>query len=265
MLKKDKAFTILLCMLGMLVLVAIFAEFIVPFNPYEGNLKNAFIAPNSTHLFGTDKLGRDVFSRVIYGIRISMSISFLLVTIILTVGATLGILSAYIGGVCDKIIMGISDILISFPSMVLAIALAGIMGASVRNAMIAIFVVSISKYMRLTRSLVLQIINEEYIKAARMSGTKDLYILTRHILPNIVKTLMVTASNDIGTIILELSALSFLGFGVPAPLSELGFMINDGRNYMLQAPWMVAGPGFAIFLIVSICNLLSDKLGRLLN
>ncbi len=263
--KQDKILLILLFMFALLIIIATFAEFIAPFNPYEGNLKDAFIAPNSQHLFGTDKLGRDIFSRVIYGTRISMSISFLLISIIVIIGTTLGILSGYFGGLCDKLIMEISDIIISCPSMVLAIALAGVMGASVENAMLAIFVVSISKYIRLTRSLVLQIANQEYIKAAKMSGTKDIHIILRHILPNIINTIMVTAGSDIGTIILELSALSFLGFGVPAPLPELGFMINDGRSYILQAPWMIMGPSVAIFTIVSICNLLSDRLARLFN
>lgn len=243
-----------------LILIVIFAEFIAPFDPFTGNLKDAFIPPNSIHLFGTDRLGRDIFSRVLFGIRISLSISLLLVTLISTIGCFLGIASGYIGGLTDKIIMQICNILISCPSMVLAIALAGIMGASTINAMIAIFIVTISKYIRLTRSLVLRLKNEEYIKAAKMSGTTNINILKRHILPNIFQTLIVTASVDIGTIILELSALSFLGFGVPTPYPELGSMINDSRPYLLNNPYMIIFPGFAIFFIVSICNLISDKL-----
>lgn len=251
---------ILLSLAFILILIVLFAEFIAPFDPFTGNLKDAFITPNSVHLFGTDRLGRDIFSRVLFGIRISLSISLLLVTIIATIGAFLGIVSGYIGGLTDKIIMQICNILISCPSMVLAIALAGIMGASTINAMIAIFVVTVSKYIRLTRSLVLRLKNEEYIKAAKMSGTTNINILKRHVLPNIFQTLIVTASVDIGTIILELSALSFLGFGIPAPYPELGYMINDSRPYLLNAPYMILFPGFAIFSIVSICNLLSDKL-----
>lgn len=243
-----------------LVMIVIFAEHIAPFDPFMGNLKEAFIPPNSINIFGTDRLGRDIFSRVIYGIRISLVISLLLVFIISTTGGFLGIVSGYIGGFLDKIIMQICNILISCPSMVLAIALAGIMGASTINAMIAIFVVMISKYIRLTRSLVLRLKNEEYIKAAKMSGTSNINIIKRHIVPNIFQTIIVTASVDIGTIILELSALSFLGFGIPAPYPELGYMINDSRPYLLNAPYMIIFPGLAIFFIVSVCNLISDKI-----
>lgn len=255
---------ILIFSIGLLFIV-LFAESITPFDPYFGKLENAFISPNNINFFGTDRLGRDIFSRVLVGIKISLSISLVLVTLISVIGGILGIISGYMGGLVDKIIMQISNILISCPSMVLAIALAGIMGTSIINAMIAIFVVSISKYIRLTRSLVIKINNEEYIKAAKMSGTKNIDILKRHILPNILQTLIVTASTDIGSIILELSALSFLGFGIPAPYPELGYMISDGRAYMLNAPWIIFFPGCATFCIVSICNLFSDKLRNIIN
>lgn len=257
---NNKYLSVLLLILTSLIFIAVFADYIAPFDPYLGDLKKGFVAPNSENLFGTDKLGRDIFSRVLYGIRISLSISIVLILIILFFGTVLGTLAGYFGGIADKIIMRICDILISCPSMVLAIALAGIMGASIKNAMIAIFVVTISKYIRLTRSLVIQINESEYIKAARMSGSKDVNILIRHLLPNISKTLIVTASTDLGTIILELSALSFLGFGVPSPYPELGFMINEGRSYMLYAPWIVLFPGVTIFIIVSVFNLISDAI-----
>lgn len=257
---NNKYLSFLLLILTSLIFIAVFADYIAPFDPYLGDLKKGFIAPDNEHLFGTDKLGRDIFSRVLYGIRISLSISIVLILIILFFGTVLGTLAGYFGGIADKIIMRICDILISCPSMVLAIALAGIMGASIKNAMIAIFVVTISKYIRLTRSLVIQINESEYIKAARMSGSKDVNILIRHLLPNISKTLIVTASTDLGTIILELSALSFLGFGVPSPYPELGFMINEGRSYMLYAPWIVLFPGVTIFIIVSVFNLISDAI-----
>ncbi len=260
--KKNKVFTFWLILLALVVFTALFANFIAPYNPYEGDLKNAFLAPSFEHFFGTDKLGRDVFSRIIYGIRISVTISIALVLSISVVGSILGIISGYYLGIIDKIIMRISDILISCPSMVLAIALAGIMGSSIRNAMIAIFVVTVSKYIRLARSLVLKIINEEYIKAAKVLGTKDRFIILRHIVPNIFQTLLVTASTDIGVMILELSALSFLGFGVPSPFPELGLMINEGRPYLLHAPWLIIYPGIVIFIIVTIFNQLSDKLRK---
>ncbi len=263
--KKDKFFLFLLFCLLLIVLAALCAPILAPFGPYEGELKNAFMPPNEEHFFGTDKLGRDIFSRILYGMRISLAVAISLVFCIAVVGSALGIISAYFGGITDKIIMRMADVLISCPSMVLAIALAGIMGASIKNAMIAIFVVTISKYIRLARSLVMKIIHEEYIKAAKLSGTKDFSIIIRHVLPNIFQTLLVTASTDIGVMILELSALSFLGFGVPAPLPELGLMINEGRAYMLQASWLILYPGLSLCIIVLIFNQLSDRLRRILD
>ncbi len=257
---ENKSFSIYLTLFIVIVFIALFANFLAPYNPYIGELKNAYMPPSSEHFFGTDKLGRDIFSRIIYGIRLSLSLSFVLVFLISFIGTFLGIISGYYQGIVDKIIMRIADVLISCPSMVLAIALAGIMGASIVNAMIAIFIVTISKYIRLARSLVIKVINEEYIKAAKVLGTKDRYIIFRHILPNIFQTLLVTASTDIGVMILELSALSFLGFGVPAPMPELGLMINEARAYMLKAPWLIFFPGMALFVILCVLNGLSDKL-----
>ncbi len=263
--KDNKLFTALIALMTVIILLLIFASQIVPYDPYQGSLKDAFMPPSEAHLFGTDKLGRDIFSRVIYGVRISLSFSMLLILIISTVGTLLGLLSGYCGGVIDVLIMRISDILIACPSMVLAIALAGIMGASLKNAMIAIFIVTVSKYIRLTRSLVIKIKNEDYIKAAKISGTSHFNIIVSHIMPNIIQVLIITISTDIGAMILELSALSFLGFGVQAPTPELGLMINEGRAYLLSAPWMIIYPGMALFIVITILNLLSDKLRDILT
>lgn len=257
---NNKIFTMLLILLFILVIIISFPSLFAPFDPLKGSLKDAFQEPNSINIAGTDKLGRDIFSRIIYGVRLSAIISLATITLIVIIGAGLGIIAGYFGGIVDKIIMAMSNILMSCPSMVLAIALAGIMGASVKNAMFAIFIVTISKYIRLTRSLVIQVTGEEYIKSAKMSGANSVQILTKHIIPNIAQTLIVTASTDIGTIILELSSLSFLGFGVPAPTPELGYMINEGRSYLMAAPWIVIAPGIALFCVVSLLNLISDKI-----
>ena len=263
--KANKFFSILLALMFLISLGAIFANVIAPYDPYQGDLKQAFMPPSTQHLFGTDKLGRDILSRVIYGVRISLSFSVLLILIISTVGTIVGIIAGYCGGFIDSLIMRISDVLIACPSMVLAIALAGIMGASLKNAMIAIFIVTISKYIRLTRSLVIKINNEDYIKAAKLSGTTHFNIIRRHIIPNIIPVLIITISTDVAAMILELSALSFLGFGVQAPTPELGLMMNEGRAYLLSAPWMIMYPGLAIVIIVTISNLLSDKLRDILS
>lgn len=256
---NNKVFTVLLLLLFGLTIIVIFPDKFAPFDPLQGSLPDAFQAPNEINIAGTDKLGRDIFSRIIYGIRLSVIISIATMISIVLIGATLGIIAGYWGGIADKIIMAISNILMSCPSMVLAIALAGIMGASVKNAMFAIFIVTISKYIRLTRSLVIQVIGEEYIKSAKISGANSFQILIRHIIPNIAQTLIVTGATDIGTIILELSSLSFLGFGVPPPTPELGYMINEGRAYLMSAPWLVITPGIALFCVVSLLNLISDK------
>lgn len=263
--KRNKMFSLLAVAAIAIILVGIFAPVIATHSPYESNLHDAFIAPNSEHIFGTDKLGRDIFSRVIYGTRISLSAALILVILIFTIGTTLGVIAGYFGGIIDTIIMRISDMMISFPGMVLAIAMAGIMGASVKNAVIAITVVSWTKYARLSRSLVLKIKETDYIRAAKVTGCKTIHIITRHIIPNIISTLIITATTDIGTMILELSALSFLGFGAQSPQAEWGLMLNEGRAYMVDCPWLMIYPGLAICIVVIVYNLLGDNLRDILD
>lgn len=263
--KRNKMFSLLVVAAIAIILVGILAPVIATHSPYESNLHDAFIAPNSEHIFGTDKLGRDIFSRVIYGTRISLSAALILVILIFTIGTTLGVIAGYFGGIIDTIIMRISDMMISFPGMVLAIAMAGIMGASVKNAIIAITVVSWTKYARLSRSLVLKIKETDYIRAAKVTGCKTIHIITRHIIPNIISTLIITATTDIGTMILELSALSFLGFGAQSPQAEWGLMLNEGRAYMVDCPWLMIYPGLAICIVVVVYNLLGDSLRDILD
>ena len=263
--KRNKMFSLLAVAAIAIILVGVFAPVIATHSPYESNLHDAFIAPNSEHIFGTDKLGRDIFSRVIYGTRISLSAALILVISIFTIGTTLGVIAGYFGGIIDTIIMRISDMMISFPGMVLAIAMAGIMGASVKNAVIAITVVSWTKYARLSRSLVLKIKETDYIRAAKVTGCKTVHIITRHIIPNIISTLIITATTDIGTMILELSALSFLGFGAQSPQAEWGLMLNEGRAYMVDCPWLMIYPGLAICIVVVVYNLLGDNLRDILD
>lgn len=263
--KKNKQFSFFALLVILLILVAVFAPVIVPQDPYVSDLKNALQPPSSEHWFGTDKLGRDIFSRVIYASRISLPSTLILVAIIFAVGTILGVLAGYFGGWVDAVIMRISDMMISFPGMVLAIAVAGIMGASVKNAVIAIAVVSWSKYARLSRSLVMKIRHEDYVYAAIVTGSKTSYILRKYMLPNVIPTLVITAATDIGGMMLELAGLSFLGFGAKAPDAEWGLMLNEGRTYMQNAPWMMIYPGLAIFIVVVIFNLLGDSLRDVLD
>lgn len=263
--KKNKQFTFFFSLVILLVLIAVFAPVITPQDPYVSDLKNALQAPSSEHWFGTDKLGRDIFARVIYASRISLSSTLVLVGIIFVIGTVLGTLAGYFGGRIDAVIMRISDMMISFPGMVLAIAVAGIMGASIKNAVIAIAIVSWSKYARLARSLVMKIRHEDYVYAAIVSGSKTGHILRKYMLPNVIPTLVITAATDIGGMMLELAGLSFLGFGAAAPAAEWGLMLNEGRSYMQNAPWMMIYPGLAIFIVVVIFNLLGDSLRDVLD
>ncbi|MCD8010515.1 MAG: ABC transporter permease [Lachnospiraceae bacterium] len=263
--KKYPGFTVFfllaLCVIG----VAVFAPLIATHDPYEAVLADAVQAPSAEHWFGTDKMGRDLFSRVIYGARTSLSASLTLVCIIMVVGTFLGIVAGYFGGIVDAVIMRISDMMISFPGMVLAIAVAGILGANIKNAIIALAIVSWTKYARLARSLVIKIRHRDYIAAARVTGSRTSYILYKYMLPNVLPTILITGFTDIGSMMLEIAGLSFLGFGAQSPTAEWGLMLNEGRAYMTAAPWLMVFPGLAIFITVVVFNLLGDSLRDVLD
>lgn len=234
-------------------------------SPTEGELSNSIMAPSAEHPFGTDKMGRDIFARVIYGARTSLVSTFSLVLTIFVIGTFLGILSGYFGGWVDAVIMRLADMMIAFPGLVLAIAVAGMLGASTRNAIIAISVVSWPKYARLARSLVMKIRHTDFVAAATVTGSKTPYMLWKYMLPNTITTLVITAATDIGSMMMELAALSFLGFGAQPPTPEWGSMLNEGRNFMQSAPWMMIFPGLAIFITVVIFNMLGDNLRDILD
>lgn len=263
--QKNKMFTVYLLLVVGIALVAILAPIIATHDPEEAVLTEALKAPSAEHFFGTDKLGRDLFSRVIYGTRISVSAALILVACIFIVGSILGILAGYFGGWVDMVIMRIADMMIAFPGMVLAIAVAGILGPSITNAVIAITMVSWTKYARLARSLVLKMKNCDYVAAARVTGSKTVYILRKYMFPNVMPTLIITAATDIGSMMLELAGLSFLGFGARPPMPEWGLMLSEGRAYMQNAPWMMIFPGLAILIVVVIFNLLGDSLRDVLD
>jgi ABC-type dipeptide/oligopeptide/nickel transport system permease subunit len=210
-------------------------------------------------------MGRDIFARVIYGARSSLSSTLILVALILVIGTFLGILSGYFGGWVDAVIMRIADMMIAFPGLVLAIAVAGILGPSMRNAVIAIAIVSWPKYARLARSLVMKIRHTDFVAAAQVTGSKTGYMLWKYMLPNTITTLVITAATDIGTMMMELAALSFLGFGAQPPTPEWGKMLNDGRTLIQTAPWTMIYPGLAIFITVVVFNMLGDSLRDILD
>lgn len=264
--RKYPSFTFFLILAVLIVLAAVFAPVITGgVSPTEGDLMKAVLPPGKEHIFGTDKLGRDIFTRVIYGARTSLTSAFSVVAIIFAVGTLLGILAGYFGGLADTAIMRISDMMIAFPGLVLAIAIAGILGPSVKNAIIAIAMVSWTKYARLARSLVLKIRNRDFVAAAIVTGSKTPYMLWKYMLPNTITTLVITAATDIGSMMLELAGLSFLGFGAKAPTPEWGLMLNEGRAYMQSAPWLMIFPGLAIFIVVVVFNMLGDSLRDILD
>lgn len=257
---KHKQFTFFLILTFVILGIAIFAPWIVPKDPYLAVMSDSLTPPGGEYIWGTDKLGRDVFSRVIYGTRTSLTMTLLVVLVIFIVGTTLGVLAGFFGGIVDEIIMRISDMMISFPGLVLAIAIAGLLGPSMLNAIIAIAAVSWTKYARLARSLVIKIKNSQYIEAAYVIGTKKRNIIVRYIVPNILSTMIVTATTDMATMMLELAALSFLGFGAQAPTPEWGVMLNEGRTYLGKAPWLMIYPGMAIMIVVVVFNMLGDSI-----
>lgn len=264
--KKNKLFTFFALCALLIILAAVFAPIVTGgVDPLKGSLANALEAPSKEHIFGTDKMGRDIFTRVIYGARASLGATFGVVALVFLVGAALGVISGYFGGWVDALIMRIADMMLAFPGLVLALAVAGIMGASIKNAIIAIVVVSWTKYARLARSLVLKIRGRDYVSAAVVTGSKTPYILLRYMLPNALPTLIITAATDIGSMMLELAALSFLGFGATPPTPEWGYMLNEGRACMESAPWMMIFPGLAIFVVVVVFNMLGDSLRDILD
>lgn len=264
-LKTNRAFLVTSLLVLLLIVIALAAPLIAPYDPLEAVMKNAYMPPSAEHLFGTDKLGRDNFSRIIYGASYSLSSVLILVAIIFVVGTTLGVLAGYYGGWVDVVIMRIADMMISFPGMILAIAIAGILGGSLINAIIALTIVTWTKYARLARSMVLKIKKRDYVEAAIVNGGTSLHILWQHILPNILPLMVITAAADIGAMMMELAGLSFLGFGSQPPAPEWGLMLNEGRQQLQTAPWLMIFPGLAIFITVVIFNLWGDALRDVLD
>ena len=247
-----------LILTAVLLLIAAFAKYLCPYDPYVQDLTLAQKAPCPEHLLGTDRYGRDMLSRVITGSTVSIYGTLILVAVITVVGTVIGILCGWRGGKTEAVLMRISDLFLAFPGLVFALAVAAVLGGGIQNAIIALAVISWPKFARLARGLTLTQKASPYLMAAKLSGSSTGKLLIKHILPNIAGPILVTAVLDIGTMMMELAGLSFLGLGVKPPMAEWGSMINDGRSMLQIAPWMVLAPGAAIFITVMIFTLLGD-------
>ncbi len=244
----------------LLIFAAIFAPLLSHYDPLAQNIAAGPQAPSIAHPLGTDKLGRDLLARILFGARISIRIGFVAVGLAISVGTLIGLLAGYFGGRIEAILMGAMDLMLAFPSIILAIAIATILGPSINNLMIAVGIVYIPQYARLCRSAVLAVKETEYIEAARAVGALVPRILIRHVLPNILAPLLVQATLGIATAELEAAGLSYLGLGARPPTPEWGAMLNDARDYWLSAPWALIFPGASITLVVLGFNLLGDGL-----
>ena len=241
-----------------LLLITIFAKYICPYDPYAQDLSQAMQPPGATHPMGTDTYGRDMLSRVLIGAQTSISSTFALVAIITVFGTIVGIFCGYYGGVVDSVMMRISDICLAFPGLVFAMAVAAILNGGVQNAVIALALISWPKYSRIARSQTLSMKSLPYMQAAQLAGDSALQMILRHVLPNIVGPILVTSMLDIGTMMMEIAGLSFLGLGAQPPVAEWGSMMSSGRSMLQTYPWVILAPGAAILFAVVAFNLLGD-------
>jgi ABC-type dipeptide/oligopeptide/nickel transport system permease subunit len=241
------------------------APLLAPYDPYKNDLMNVLMPPSAEHWFGTDELGRDLFSRILYGARISLIEGLLSVMLAMLIGVPIGIVSGYVGGRTDAIIMRVIDVLLAFPGVLLAIVIISILGPGLTNAIIAVGIYTIPIFARLARGATLTVKDEPYVEAARAAGLSDLRILWRHVFPNISATLFVMATLRVAIAILTAASLSFLGLGAQAPLPEWGAMLSNSRNAMLIAPHVALFPGLATILLVFGLNLFQDGLRQVLD
>ena len=242
-----------------------FAPLIAPYDPYQNDLMNVLMPPSAEHWFGTDELGRDLFSRVIHGARISLIEGVFSVALAMMIGVPIGMVSGYLGGRIDAVIMRLIDVLLAFPGVLLAIVIISVLGPGLTNAILAVAVYTIPIFARLARGSTLTVKDEPYVEAARAAGLSDLRVLSRHIFPNISATLFVMMTLRVAIAILTAASLSFLGLGAQAPLPEWGAMLSNSRNAMLIAPHVALFPGLAIILLVFGLNLFQDGLRQVLD
>jgi len=266
-LRESKSATLGAIVILLLCLIAVFAPQLSPNNPTMACLDDRLISPLTVpeYPLGTDHLGRCILSRLLYGARISLMVGIIVVGISAMIGITLGVISGYYGGVIDAVIMRFVDATLSFPSIFLAVTIAGLLGRGLPSVIIALIIVDWTAYARISRGSVLSLKEKEFVESARSLGASDCYIMTRHILPNIIGPVIVIGTLGMAYVILSAAALSFLGFGPQPPTPEWGAMLNAGRMYMRTEPYLTIIPGFAIMVMVLAFNLLGDGLRDILD
>ncbi|MCD6084903.1 MAG: ABC transporter permease [Desulfurococcales archaeon] len=258
--RKNKLAMTGLVILCIIIAIAILAPVIAPYSPVEQHLEDRLQPPSSKYLFGTDELGRDILSRVLYGTQIALRVGVLVALISAAIGVTLGLISGYYGGIVDEVLMRIVDIVWSFPSLILALAIVSILGPGLINAMVAIALTMWASYARIVRGETLSVREELYIEAARAIGESDIRILFSYILPNVMSSILVLITYNIPSAIIVAASLSFLGLGAQPPTPDWGLMLSTARTYLTIAPWYSIFPGVAIMITVLAFNFIGDGL-----
>ncbi|MCM3175693.1 nickel transporter permease [Paenibacillus sp. MER 99-2] len=263
--KQNRWFTLILSLTGCWIILAMIAPILAPHDPLTTNFAHVLQPPSTEYPLGTDQLGRCILSRLLYGARTSLLLTFMMTGIVFVLGVTIGMISGFARGVTDTILMRLTDTLMAFPGLIFAIAVVGMLGPGLFNTVVALSVVWWAKYARLARGLVISLQQKEYVAAAAFGGARWSQIIIRTILPNMISPLIVMAMMDVGGMMLSISGLSFLGLGAQPPEPEWGAMLNEGRRYLQTAPWLLIYPGLAIFGTVMIFNLLGDSLRDVLD
>jgi peptide/nickel transport system permease protein len=259
-LRRNRAAIVGAVVVALFVFVALLAPVLVPFNPIQGDLKDRLQSPSLTHWLGTDELGRDIFSRILFGARISLQIQIVAVLLALVIGVLFGSVGGYLGGHVDNIIMRAMDVLLAFPSIFLALAIIAALGTGLFNLMLAAGIASVPQFARIVRASVLSLKEREFVEAARALGGGSNRIMFRHLLPNCLAPIIVQSTLRMATVLLTASGLSFLGLGVQPPTPEWGAMLSNARSYLIVAPHVATIPGLAIMVVVVGFNLFGDGL-----
>ncbi len=263
--RKWIRFWIFLILAALIVFFAVCGPYFAPCDPLETDYSAALQAPSREHLFGTDNLGRDVLSRILYGAGNSFALTFLMIALVAAIGTILGGISGYFGGLLDTVLMRITDVLLAFPDSVFAIAVVGVLGPGLLNTVLALSLIWWTKYARVARGQFATMRSKDYVTEARFGGASTFQILWKYMLPNALPQIIIMAAVDVGGMMLTLAGLSFLGLSAQPPTPEWGYMLYEGKSYLQTAPWIMLFAGGAIFLTVIVFNLLGDSIRDILD